>query len=64
MKIETKNCTILAEIAEIAGVGASAVSNWRARHSDFPKPIAVIYSVEIFSLPQALKWLEKTGRLP
>ena len=28
------------DIARIAGVRPSAVSNWRRRHGDFPGPIA------------------------
>ena len=26
------------EIARLAGVGRAAVSNWRKRHADFPRP--------------------------
>ena len=29
-----------AAIARLAGVGRAAVSNWRRRYPDFPKPVA------------------------
>ena len=28
-----------ADIARLAGVGRAAVSNWRRRHPDFPRPV-------------------------
>jgi predicted DNA-binding transcriptional regulator AlpA len=37
MVIDTDKVICLTEIAEIAGVSVSAVSNWRRRHNDFPQ---------------------------
>lgn len=47
------------QIAEAAGVGRSAVSNWRARHKDFPIPD----SRGRFSLPEIEQWLIDHDRI-
>ena len=47
----------LTEIANIVGVKPSAVSNWRARHKDFPSPIDRSARGDLFSLDQVLDWL-------
>lgn len=40
MSTHDSSLTITAsEIAQLAGVGRSTVSNWRQRHDDFPKPV-------------------------
>ena len=49
----------LFEIAELAGVSPSAVSNWRKRHADFPEPVAELRSGPVFRLPQVRSWLRK-----
>lgn len=75
MLIETDNIVLLHEIAEIAGVGPSAVSNWRKRHARFPQPVAVLgtkqsnkrgrdNAVELFDLEAIHLWLMETARLP
>ncbi|MDR3406884.1 MAG: Z1 domain-containing protein [Methylovirgula sp.] len=45
------------EIAEMAGVTASAVANWRKRFPDFPAPLAELKSGPVFAESQIKKWL-------
>lgn len=47
------------QIAEIAGVGRSAVGNWRKRHADFPVPD----SSGGFDLRQVERWLIENGKI-
>src|SRR5215467_11431411 len=51
-----------ADIARIAGVGRAAVSNWRRRHADFPRPIGGPATSPTFSLDEVQEWLESNGR--
>lgn len=39
MLIDIDDIVTKSEIAAALGVGPSAVSNWKRRHDDFPKPI-------------------------
>ena len=52
MSVEVSYLT-LTEVAERTGVRLSAVSNWRARHSDFPKP-QVVSGQEVFEVGEVL----------
>ena len=47
------------QIAEIAGVGRSAVGNWRKRHPDFPVPD----SNGGFDLGEVERWLFEKGKI-
>jgi chromosome partitioning protein len=47
------------EIATIAEVSRQAVSNWRARHADFPSPVIELRSGPVFHRKAILRWLEK-----
>lgn len=49
----------LQEIADIAGVSASAVANWRKRFHDFPTPVADLRSGPVFSEGIVRAWLVK-----
>jgi len=51
-----------ADIARLAGVRRAAVSNWRRRHDDFPKPVGGTASSPLFSLPEVQSWLRGRGR--
>jgi N-6 DNA Methylase len=51
-----------ADIARIAGVGRAAVSNWRRRHADFPRPIGGPATSPTFSLDDVQEWLRANGR--
>ncbi|MHB9863441.1 N-6 DNA methylase [Streptomyces sp. YIM S03343] len=50
-------------IARIAGVGRAAVSNWRRRHQDFPRPIAGTAASPAFDLDEVELWLDQQGKL-
>ena len=47
------------EIAEMAGVTASAVANWRKRFPDFPAPLAELKSGPVFAESQVKLWLAR-----
>ncbi|WP_438303688.1 N-6 DNA methylase [Streptomyces sp. HUAS TT11] len=52
-----------AGIARLAGVGRAAVSNWRRRHTDFPKPIGGTETSPSFALADIEEWLRRQGKL-
>ncbi|MER5477107.1 N-6 DNA methylase [Streptomyces sp. NPDC002734] len=52
-----------AGIARLAGVGRAAVSNWRRRHGDFPKPVGGTESSPAFLLADVEEWLRRQGKL-
>ena len=52
-----------AEIARLAGVGRAAVSNWRRRHADFPRPVGGTDTSPAFSLAAVQDWLRGQGKL-
>lgn len=51
-----------ADIARIAGVGRAAVSNWRRRYRDFPRPVGGARDRPLFSRADVVAWLNSTGR--
>lgn len=52
----------LSQIAELAGVRPSAVSNWRRRFDDFPSPVSSAGANDLFALREVERWLEAHGR--
>ncbi|MEU9334958.1 N-6 DNA methylase [Streptomyces sp. NPDC048290] len=52
-----------AGIARLAGVGRAAVSNWRRRHADFPKPVGGTETSPSFALAEVERWLRGQGKL-
>lgn len=52
-----------AGIARLAGVGRAAVSNWRRRHADFPKPVGGTETSPSFALADVEAWLRGHGKL-
>ncbi|QFQ97954.1 N-6 DNA methylase [Streptomyces phaeolivaceus] len=52
-----------ADIARLAGVGRAAVSNWRRRHADFPKPVGGTETSPAFALGEVEEWLRGQGKL-
>jgi len=52
-----------AGIARLAGVGRAAVSNWRRRHPDFPKPVGGSETSPSFALAEVESWLRRQGKL-
>jgi len=51
-----------AAIARMAGVGRAAVSNWRKRHPEFPKPAGGSPNSPTFDRAEVLTWLKETGK--
>lgn len=51
-----------ADIARLAGVGRAAVSNWRRRFADFPKPAGGTASSPLYRLAEVEQWLATHGR--
>ncbi|MEV5428617.1 N-6 DNA methylase [Streptomyces sp. NPDC052701] len=52
-----------AGIARLAGVGRAAVSNWRRRHADFPKPVGGTETSPSFALAEVEAWLRRHRKL-
>ena len=52
-----------AEVARLAGVGRAAVSNWRRRHDDFPRPTGGTETSPAFKLAEVERWLHREGKL-
>lgn len=54
----------VSQIADLAGVSPSAVSNWRKRFDDFPEVAGTVTGGrELFYLDAVEDWLRSTGRL-
>lgn len=51
-----------AAIARLAGVGRSAVANWRRRYPDFPKPVGGSPGSPTFDRGAVETWLKDTGK--
>uniref|UniRef100_UPI0013B3F555 N-6 DNA methylase n=1 Tax=Nonomuraea lactucae TaxID=2249762 RepID=UPI0013B3F555 len=51
------------DIARLAGVGRAAVSNWRRRFADFPRPVGGTAANPLYSLAEVEAWLRKRGKL-
>ncbi|MFC0582482.1 N-6 DNA methylase [Micrococcoides hystricis] len=50
------------DIAQMAGVGLSTVSNWRSRHDDFPGPVSGSGSSRRFDADAVRAWLKLHGK--
>ncbi|MBR8743512.1 N-6 DNA methylase [Nocardiopsis sp. MG754419] len=53
-----------ADIARIAQVSRTTVSNWRRRHGDFPHPVGGSGNRSLFDLVQVEQWLARSDRMP
>ena len=62
MEPEGRELITAAAIARMAGVGRAAVSNWRKRHPEFPKPAGGSPSSPTFDRAEVLTWLKETGK--
>jgi hypothetical protein len=54
--IEIHNIGGVVELAKILGVSPACVSNWRARHADFPKPLVELAMGPVYSISQVRYW--------
>lgn len=52
------------EVAGRLGVGVSAVSNWQTRDQRFPRPVARVSGVPLWTWGAVETWAAATGRLP
>lgn len=52
-----------ADIARLAAVGRTAVSNWRRRYADFPQPVGGTPGSPVFALAEVEAWLRGQGKL-
>ncbi|TDC74394.1 N-6 DNA methylase, partial [Streptomyces hainanensis] len=52
-----------AGIARLAGVGRAAVSNWRRRYENFPRPVGGSEASPTFPLDEVERWLRDQGKL-
>ena len=62
MEPEGRELITAAAIARLAGVGRAAVSNWRKRHPEFPKPAGGSPNSPAFDRTEVLTWLKETGK--
>ena len=64
MRVDPQDLVVTKDIAEMVGVGANAVSNWRHRYPDFPAPVIELAGGEIpvYSRKAVAAWLYTTGR--
>ena len=53
-----------ADVARIARVSRTTVSNWRRRHGDFPEPVGGSGNRALFDLVQIERWLARSDRMP
>lgn len=53
-----------ADIARLAQVSRTTVSNWRRRHGDFPDPVGGSGNRALFDLAQIERWLADSDRMP
>ena len=50
------------DIATWAGVEKTSVTNWLARHKNFPQPVAYVGRQPLFDPAEIKAWLRSTGR--
>lgn len=62
MGAEEREDITAAAIARLAGVGRSAVANWRKRYPDFPKPVGGSSTSPTFDQAAVEAWLRDTGK--
>jgi hypothetical protein len=62
MEPEGRERITAAAIARLAGVGRAAVSNWRRRYPEFPKPTGGSPNSPTFDRAEVLTWLHATGK--
>lgn len=53
-----------ADVARIARVSRTTVSNWRRRHDDFPQPIGGSGNRPLFDRAEVDRWLAHSDRMP
>jgi hypothetical protein len=62
LKYEPEDLLSAADIAKIARATPQAVSNWRARHSEFPQPVAGTDRRPLFAYSEVVDWLKQNNK--
>jgi hypothetical protein len=52
------------EIADLLGVHANTINQWKARDLDFPTPIRRLRGIDLWDKRDVLAWARRTGRYP
>jgi hypothetical protein len=57
-KVDPEQLMAAVDIAMMCGVSSAAVSNWRSRYPDFPRPVANIANgkVDVFVRDDVIRW--------
>lgn len=53
----------IAEIAKMFDVSPAAVTNWRSRFDDFPKPLVILKSGPVFNAEQIKNWNKRRNNM-
>jgi chromosome partitioning protein len=53
----------IAEIAKMFDVSPAAVTNWRSRFDNFPRPITILKSGPVFRAEQIKKWYRRKNKM-
>lgn len=53
----------IAEIANLCNVSPAAVTNWRKRFKDFPKPVAVLKAGPVYRADEIEKWIRRKNNM-
>lgn len=56
MMVHTTDIAGIRDIAQHFGVKPNVVSNWSARYSDFPMPIAEVAAGRLWDLQEVVEW--------
>lgn len=55
--IDLDDIVSLGDLANLFGVGQGAVSNWKKRYDDFPRPVKVVgRTIELYSRSAVIDW--------
>jgi hypothetical protein len=60
---DTADFVGVTELAEMFGVGKAAISNWRARHNDWPDPVLTLRMGPIYRLNDVDDFLKRHPNL-
>jgi SAM-dependent methyltransferase len=63
VNVQDETLVSAADIARLADVGRSAVSNWRRRYADFPRQAGGTPTSPLFALAEVQAWLRGQGKL-
>jgi SAM-dependent methyltransferase len=63
VNVQDETLVSAADIARLADVGRSAVSNWRRRYAGFPQPAGGTPAAPLFALAGVEAWLRGQGKL-